>query len=210
VTITDHTTGSTIYYTTNGTAPTAASTKYTGPIAVSSTETIEAIGVAAGLKNSVVSSATYTIGSGSTVATPTFSVAAGTYAAAQTVALADATTGAAIYYTTNGTAPTTASTKYTAPIAVSATETIEAIAVATGHANSGVGSAKYTVETPIRNEQHGADIEHSGDGAYRFLGAVAVSAKLTTLAAKTTYYFQVVVTTAGGSSSGSTLSFTTN
>ena len=148
VTITDHTAGATIYYTTNGTAPTTASTKYTGPIAVSSTETIEAIGVASALKNSVVSSATYTIGSGTAAAAPTFSVAAGTYAAAQTVALADATTGATIYYTTNGTTPTTASTKYTAPITVSATETIEAIAVATGYTNSAVSSAKYTIETP--------------------------------------------------------------
>ena len=148
VTITDHTAGATIYYTTNGTAPTTASTKYTGPIAVSSTETIVAIGVASALKNSVVSSATYTIGSGTAAAAPTFSVAAGTYAAAQTVALADATTGATIYYTTNGTTPTTASTKYTAPITVSATETIEAIAVATGYTNSAVSSAKYTIETP--------------------------------------------------------------
>ena len=148
VTITDHTAGATIYYTTNGTAPTTASTKYTGPIAVSSTETIEAIGVASALKNSVVSSATYTIGSGTAAAAPTFSVAAGTYAAAQTVALADATTGATIYYTTNGTTPATASTKYTAPITVSATETIEAIAAVAGYTNSAVASAKYTIETP--------------------------------------------------------------
>ena len=148
VTITDHTTGATIYYTTNGTTPTTASTKYAGPITVTNTERIEAIGVKSGLKDSVVSSAAYTIGSGTTAALPTFSVAAGTYAAAQTVALADTTTGATIYYTTNGTTPTTASAKYTAPIVVSATETIEAIAVDTGYTNSIVASAKYTIETP--------------------------------------------------------------
>jgi large repetitive protein len=63
VTITDATTGSAIYYTTNGTTPASSSAKYTSgsPITVSSTETLEAIAVAAGYENSPVTSATYTI-----------------------------------------------------------------------------------------------------------------------------------------------------
>jgi hypothetical protein len=56
-----------------------------------------------------------------TAATPTFSPAAGTYSTAQTVKITDTTTGATIYYTVNGTTPTTSSTKYTAAITVSAT-----------------------------------------------------------------------------------------
>ena len=63
---------------------------------------------------------------------PTFSPAAGTYKSAQRVTISDTTTGAAIYYTTNGTTPTTNSAQYTAPITVSSTETIKAIAIATG------------------------------------------------------------------------------
>jgi Chitobiase/beta-hexosaminidase C-terminal domain/Legume lectin domain len=78
-------------------------------------------------------------------ATPTFSPAAGTYSSAQSVTLSDATSDATIYYTTNGTTPTTSSTKYTGAIAVSSTETLQAIAVASGDTNSGVGSAAYTV-----------------------------------------------------------------
>jgi hypothetical protein len=80
-----------------------------------------------------------------TAATPMFSVKAGTYESLQTVAITDATAGAAIYLTTNGSAPTAASTKYSAPIQVSASETIEAIAVVTGYTNSAVATAAYTL-----------------------------------------------------------------
>jgi uncharacterized repeat protein (TIGR03803 family) len=150
VTINDSTSGATIYYTTNGTTPTTSSTKYAGVITVSATETIEAIAVATGYTNSAVASATYTIEI-PTVATPTFSPAVGTYTSAQSVTINDGTSGAIVYYTTNGTAPTTASTQYTGAITVSSTETIEAIAVATGYTNSAVASAAYTINIPAPN-----------------------------------------------------------
>ena len=135
--ISDVTSNATIYYTTNGTAPTASSTKYTGPITVSSTETLEAIAIATGNINSAVASAAYTISSPTPVSTPTFSPAGGTYTSAQSVTISDATSGATIYYTTNGTTPTTSSTAYTGPITVSSTETLEAIAVVTGGTSAG-------------------------------------------------------------------------
>jgi hypothetical protein len=81
-------------------------------------------------------------------ATPTFSPAPGSYTSAQSVTLSDATSGATIYYTTNGTAPTTSSIQYTGPITVSSTETLQAIAVETGDSNSAVASAAYTVTPP--------------------------------------------------------------
>jgi uncharacterized repeat protein (TIGR03803 family) len=144
VTIADVTPDATIYYTTNGTMPTTASTKYTGAITVSATETIEAIAVASGYSNSAVASAIYTITPQAAI--PVFSPVAGTYTTAQSVTITDSTAGTTIYYTTNGTTPTTSSTKYTAAITVSATETIEAIAVASGYTNSAVASATYTIK----------------------------------------------------------------
>ncbi len=78
-----------------------------------------------------------------TAVAPVISPAAGTYTSLQTVSLTDTTKGAVMYYTTTGVAPTTSSTKYTAPFTVSATETVEAIAVATGYNNSAVATAAY-------------------------------------------------------------------
>ena len=147
VTISDTTSGATIYYTTNNTTPVpggAGTTQYTGPITVSSTETIQAIATASGFSTSAVGSATYTITGPPPAATPTFSPPAGNYTSPQTVTISDTTSGATIYYTTDGSTPTTSNTKFTSPINVSSTQTIKAIAVATGFSNSAVGSATYT------------------------------------------------------------------
>jgi beta-lactam-binding protein with PASTA domain len=147
VIITDSTTGAAIYYTTNGNPPTTSSTLYNGAITVSATETIEAIAVASGYTNSAVASATYTITVTPQAATPVISPAAGSYTSTQSVTITDSTTGAAIYYTTNGNPPTTSSTLYNGAITVSATETIEAIAVASGYTNSAVATANYVIVT---------------------------------------------------------------
>lgn len=81
-------------------------------------------------------------------ATPTFSPAAGTYSSSQSVILSDATAGAIIYYTTDGSTPTTSSFEYGGAIPVKEATTIEAIAVATGYTNSAVASATYTITPP--------------------------------------------------------------
>jgi hypothetical protein len=143
VTIADSTSGATIYYTTNGGTPTNSSQRYTGPITVSSTSTVQAIAAASGDANSAVASATYTITP--VVSTPVLSPAGGSYSGAQSVTMSDATKGAAIYYTTNGSAPTSSSQKYNGPVTVSSSETLQAIAILAGYTNSNVASATYAI-----------------------------------------------------------------
>lgn len=144
VSIADATAGATIRYTANGTTPTASSTLYTGPIAVDSTKTLKAIAIKAGLTNSAVATASYTIRT--RVATPVFSPPAGTYTGTQMVTITVGTAGATIHYTTNGSAPTAASPTYTSPITVSSTRTIRAIAVKTGLTSSVTARAVYTIQ----------------------------------------------------------------
>jgi Chitobiase/beta-hexosaminidase C-terminal domain len=81
-------------------------------------------------------------------ATPAFSVVAGTYTTVQTVTITDTSTAASIYYTTDGSTPTSSSTLYTAPITVGVTETLNAIATGNGFATSPVATALYTVNLP--------------------------------------------------------------
>jgi hypothetical protein len=90
---------------------------------------------------------TLTVQSLGTAATPGFKPAPGSYPSAQTVTFTEGTATASIYYTTNGNAPSAKSTLYTsAGIKVSATETINAIAIAPGYSNSGVATGKYTIQ----------------------------------------------------------------
>ena len=69
VTISCTTAGATIYYTLNGNNPTTSSAVYSSPIAISQTTTVKAMAVKAGMSNSNVASATYTIQAAPTVIT---------------------------------------------------------------------------------------------------------------------------------------------
>ena len=145
VTMTCATAGATIYYTTNGDTPTSSSTAYNpaSKPTITSACTIKAIGIKTGLTNSAVASASYTIAA--PCATPTFSVAEGEVTKGTTVSISCATDGATIYYTTDGTTPTTSSTVYSSAITINTAQTIKAIAAKDGNANSEVASATYTV-----------------------------------------------------------------
>lgn len=84
-----------------------------------------------------------------TTATPTFSVPAGSYPSAQSVSISDATNGSYIYYTTDGSTPTVDSTVFIpankTPISIPHSQTLKAIAVASGCLTSAVATAVYTL-----------------------------------------------------------------
>ncbi len=106
---------------------------------------MKAIAVASGYNNSAVASATFTESSVPTAATPTISPNGGTFSDSVQVSLSTTTSGATIYYTTNGSTPSTGSTQYTAPFTLTGSATVKAIAVAAGYNNSAVASAAFTV-----------------------------------------------------------------
>ena len=69
-------------------------------------------------------------------AIPVTSTLTGVYETPQSVEITSATSGATFYYTTDGTAPTSASNVYAAPLSISTTTKIRAIAVAAGKVDS--------------------------------------------------------------------------
>jgi streptogramin lyase len=76
---------------------------------------------------------------------PVFSPAPGTYSGSQLVTIGDSASGATIYYTTDGSTPTTSSSVYGGAITVNSSETIQAIATAAGYSQSGVASGAYSI-----------------------------------------------------------------
>ena len=144
VTISSTTAGATIYCTTDGTTPTAASAKYTIPLLVNSNITIKAIAIAKGFVNSPVGLAPYTITS--PAAKPIFTRAPGAYVSVEQVSIAVANKAASIYYTTDGvTTPTAASTLYKGPIGADANTTFEAIGLLNGKPVTPLASVSYSI-----------------------------------------------------------------
>ena len=142
VTITCETEDAVIYYTTDGTDPTAESTKYEAAFPVTASVTVKAIATKEGYTDSEVASAEVEYVAPGTVGTPKITQDG------NTVTITCATTGATIYYTTDGSAPTTASTKYTAAITLTKDITIKAFAVKAECTDSAVATQSCTYVIP--------------------------------------------------------------
>jgi hypothetical protein len=94
---------------------------------------------------------------GSATQPPTFRPPPGTYKLPRNVILKDVTPGATIYYTTNGSIPTTSSTVYTAPIPFNGDLTVKAFAVASGLQPSGVVTGAYKLRPAASVEEPAVD-----------------------------------------------------
>ena len=182
------------------------------------------------MTDSSVTTATFTLAP-SMVATPTFTPAAGTYTSAQNVTISSATAGASIRYTTDGSTPTsTVGTIYSAPVSISVSQALKAIAYKSGMTDSTVASADYTINLPAApaaptglvatansatqitlnwtdnaSDETGYKIERSPDGSTGWTQIATPAADVTSYAdsgrsAVTTYFYRVRATNAVGDS----------
>jgi hypothetical protein len=141
----------TIYYTLDGSTPTTSSNVYSSALSISATTTLKYFGKDTAGNTSVVQTQTYTITAPDTTApTVTISPVAGTYNATQSVTLS-ANETATIYYTLDGSTPTTSSTVYSTPISVSSTTTIKYFGVDSSLNASDVQTTIYTIDTVVPN-----------------------------------------------------------
>ena len=117
--------------------------------------------------------------------TPTISPATGNITGPTAVTIT-AAEGASIYYTTNGSEPTNASTVYTAPFNVSTTTTVKAIAYETGKNPSSVATATYTLVTAntVANIAALRAITLPSTEIYKLTGEVVLTLKTSTRNAK--------------------------
>ena len=145
VTITGATAGASIYYTVDGSTPSAASTLYTAPFTLAyATATIVTVKAIAVLNTESSSVASYEYHIGNQVAAPVIANAVTDFTYT-TVTITDSTTGAAIYYTVDGSTPTTASSLYTAPfINLESSVTVKAIAILSGYFDSDIAAQTFT------------------------------------------------------------------
>jgi microsomal dipeptidase-like Zn-dependent dipeptidase len=79
---------------------------------------------------------------------PTFSLKSGSYRCPLAVTIAEQDPTTTIFYTTDGTKPTTSSSKYAGPLAVSASKTLNAIAFWSNGTASSASEVVYTCAAP--------------------------------------------------------------
>jgi methionine-rich copper-binding protein CopC len=133
----------TIYYTLNSTAPTTSSTIYSTPIQITSTTTVEYLAVDSTGNKSPIYTQIYTIDK--TAPTASASLKSGVYTINKVVTLSMSKIGT-IFYTINGSTPSTKSAKYIKPITVTSTTTLKFFAIDKAGNKSPIYTNKYIIE----------------------------------------------------------------
>ncbi|MGC2403681.1 MAG: chitobiase/beta-hexosaminidase C-terminal domain-containing protein [Acidobacteriaceae bacterium] len=145
VSVTDTTSGATVYCTTNGTTPTTSSTVYSGAFTFTATTTLKCFAVETGFGNSAVTTGVYTLSTLPQVAMPALNPTSLIFTGTQVVSVTDATAGSTIYCTTDGSTPATSSPAYTGAFTFSATTNLQCIATASGFSQSATASGTFTL-----------------------------------------------------------------
>jgi hypothetical protein len=142
VSLSTPTTGADIRYTTDATDPTESSVLYSAAINITANTQIKARAYKDGWNASPVSSGNYNL----QVLAPVLSPNQGSFYADAYVTITCATPGTTIYYTLNGSAPTTSSFVYSSAILITMTTTVKAMAAKTGWVSSSVATGNYHFE----------------------------------------------------------------
>jgi len=146
VSLATSTSGASIRYTTDGSVPTASSTLYTGPFALNQSAIVKAIGIKSGIANSAVATSNpFTISYSQVVQDPVISPGADTFDGFVNVILDTATPGANIYYTTDGSTPSSSSSLYADPFTLNSSAVVKAIAIKPYNADSALVSKVFTI-----------------------------------------------------------------
>ncbi|HDR7872382.1 chitobiase/beta-hexosaminidase C-terminal domain-containing protein [Bacillus mobilis] len=136
----------TIYYTLDGSTPTTSSPVYSNPITISTNKTLKYIGKDTAGNISAVQTQVYTINIPVDTTPPviTANPVGGSYSSPQTVTLS-ANETATIYYTIDGSNPTTSSPVYSSPITISSTITLKFFGKDSAGNASTVQTVTYTI-----------------------------------------------------------------
>lgn len=140
--------GAPVYYTLDGSVPTTSSMRYTEPITFNDTAKLRAIAVSGAYSESTILEYTVKIPQLDAPAVEvTSGSSSGQYIASGSKVSLKSISGAAIYYTSDGTEPTTSSSIYSSPITVTGDITIKSMAVAKGYKQSSVSTVSYRLGT---------------------------------------------------------------
>lgn len=192
-----------IRYTNDSTNPDRSSKTYSSPLTITSNTTFRAaseIGDALGRTEQAI----YVIVPESTVARPSIGPAGGSYIGRQQVYMSCATTGAQIRYTLDGRFPTRNDSLYTAPLSISYTTTVKAVAILDS-VSSLPATANYTISqlrapsfSPsggtyrgnqavfIETGTSGATVRCTKDGSYPTISSPSCNSAITVFAGTTT------------------------
>src|SRR5574344_1616138 len=142
ISLTSASMGASIYYTLDGSTPSASSTLYTGPFELTSAPvTIKSIAI----RNSMSSNVSELTVSLLALPPPIISITAGT----GTTTISHPVQGVTFYYTTDGSDPTTSSSVYSSPLSLPNYTTVKAIAVNTNYITSEIASKIIMIESGI-------------------------------------------------------------